>query len=672
MRATMNTLMRIRNFRSAVLSAALLVVIASVMTACGELTGPTSPSTPTDVHATLATANSAVVTWTPSPKNDGVVSYTVYRNGTRVGEATTPTFTDTGLAQQTTFVYSVAANCKSGVISDRSLETAASTVTTVDITPPHVVSTIPVNGATGVSRAGTSTVLFSEQMDPTTITTSTFNIRITSSGQILPGTVTYNAATRVAEFIPTSALPNATQLTVTVTTGVKDLAGNAMTAPFTASWTTRDEEGPTVVSSVPAQGATGVLPTATISVTFSENVDATTITAANIFLRLTSGGANVPGTLSFNAGTRTATFTPSSPLTQGAAYSLTVNGVKDVLGNAMPAQFVLNFTVGDSTPPTVSSVLPIAGATGVATNTTVQVTFSEPMDQSTIIAANLQLKNTATNAVVPATVTYNAATNTATLTPTALSSATQYTLTVSTAVKDVAGNPLSAPFVSTFTTAPLPDSTAPTVVSRTPSAGATNVAINTTVTITFSEPMDAATITAANIKLATTSPVTAVAATVTYNTATNTATLTPTSPLANNTNYTITVTTGVTDVAGNHLAAQFVSTFTTVADTTSPTVLTTSPANGTTVAAPGTITVTFSEDMDASTIAGAISVKKTSDSSPVAGTVSYNTSTRTATFTPTTALAASSGYTVTVATSAKDLAGNGLAGTFVFSFNTSP
>ena len=63
--------------------------------------------------------------------------------------------TDTGLAQQTTYVYSVAANCKGGVVSDRSVETEASTVTTVDITRPTVIATSPANGATGVSRAGT-------------------------------------------------------------------------------------------------------------------------------------------------------------------------------------------------------------------------------------------------------------------------------------------------------------------------------------------------------------------------------------------------------------------------------------------------------------------------------------------------------------------------------------
>ena len=785
MRVTRDMFMKAKTIRSAIFSAAAFAIAAATITACGELTGPESPSTPSNVVATLVSATSATVTWTPSPLNDGVISYSIYRNGNKVGESETTSFTDTGLAQQTTYVYSVAANCKGGVISDRSAETTQSTITTVDITKPTVVSTIPVNGATGVSRAGTATVTFSEPMDPTTINTTTFNIRISSSGQILAGAVTYNATTRVAEFIPSTPLPNLTQLKVTVTTGVKDLAGNAMAADFTAQWTTRDEDGPTVVSSSPANGATGVSATTAITVTFSEAVAAATVNTTNITLKATTSGTNVPGTIAFN-GTNIATFTPSSPLSQGVNYTFTVNGVKDLQNNAMPAPFVITFTVGDNTaptvvstvpadlatgvptnstisatfseamdpatlntttftvrptagganvagtvtysagtntatftptnplaagtaytvtittgakdaagnglaanktwtfatldttPPTVTSVSPANNATSVATNATVQVTFSEAMDPATITSTNIVLRNTGTSAVVPATVTYNSTTNVATLTPTGpLSNSTGYTLTVTTAVKDVAGNSLASQFTSQFTTAALADTTAPTITARNPSPNATNVATNTTVTVTFSESMDASTINGTNIKLAPTSSLgTPVAATVTYSAATNTATLTPTAPLGSSVNYTVTVTTGVEDVAGNALAAQSTWTFTTIADTTAPTVLSTTPTNGATgVPVNSTVTVTFSEDMDPTTLNGTttnFTVKTTAGSVSVAGTVSYNVSTRIATFTPTLPLAPSTNYTVTITSGAKDLAGNGLAGNFTFTFQTAP
>ena len=88
--------------------------------------------------------------------------------------------------------------------------------------------------------------------------------------------------------------------------------------------------------------------------------------------------------------------------------------------------------------------------------------------------------------------------------------------------------------------------------------------------------------------------------TVTYNAGTNTATFTLTSPLANNTNYTATITTGVKDVAGNNMAANKVCAFTTIADTTPPTITSTTPTNNATgVAVTSVVTATFSEAMDA-------------------------------------------------------------------------
>jgi methionine-rich copper-binding protein CopC len=782
MRATREIFMRLKSSRSAIVSAAALAVLA--IAACGELTGPKSPSTPTNVVATLASATSATVTWTPSPLNDGVISYSIYRNGSKVGESTTTTYTDTGLAQQTTYVYSVAANCKSGVISDRSVETAQSTITTVDITPPRVIANQPPANFVGVSSGATATVTFSEPMDSASVV-GAFTLRVTSGGAAIPGTVSYNKTTRVAEFKPTSALPNPVSITATVTTAVKDLAGNAMAAAFTWAFTTRDDTAPTVTATSPVNGATGVSASTAVTITFSEALDPATVTTTNITMRATGSGTAVAGTVAYNTTTHVVTFTPNAAL---AAVSYTVvatTGIKDAAGNAMSANFQFAFTVGDTSAPTVTAVIPANNATGVAVNSTVKVTFSEPMDpltinattitlrptatginvaatvaydaptntatltptgglsgntnytvtvttgakdaagnalaavfnsafttvdstpptvvgvvptngainvttnstvqitfseamdQTTLTTTNVTLKNTATTTVVPVTLSYDVGTNRLTLTPTGpLSNATNYTVTVTTAVKDLAGNALAAQFTSSFTTVTVTDTTAPTIVSRTPANGATNVATNTTVTVTFSEPMDSTTITTTTVSLKPTAGGANVAATVvcTPLTPCTTVTLTPTAALDNNTSYTVTITTGVKDRAGNALAAQSTSTFTTVADTTPPTITATSPINGATgVATSAVVTVTFSEDMDITTINGTtFTLKTTVGSIPVTGVVSYNTTTRVATFTPSGALTANTNYTATVTNGAKDAAGNALAVNASFSFTTAP
>ena len=105
------------------------------------------------------------------------------------------------------------------------------------------------------------------------------------------------------------------------------------------------------------------------------------------------------------------------------------------------------------------------------------------------------------------------------------------------------------------------DNIAPTVSSTNPANGATGVAV---ITASLSEAMKASTITTTTFTLA--GPgATPVAGTVTYNSSTGIARFTPTSALAASTTYTATITTGVTDVAGNALSVNYVWTFTTSA-----------------------------------------------------------------------------------------------------------
>jgi hypothetical protein len=98
----------------------------------------------------------------------------------------------------------------------------------------------------------------------------------------------------------------------------------------------------------------------------------------------------------------------------------------------------------------------MAGVTGVALSATVRVVFNEPMNAATLTASTIVLRNAA-NALVPATVSYDAPFLTGVLTPTSpLSGSTTYTATItggSAGVKDMAGNALATNYASSFTTA---------------------------------------------------------------------------------------------------------------------------------------------------------------------------------------------------------------------------
>jgi hypothetical protein len=102
----------------------------------------------------------------------------------------------------------------------------------------------------------------------------------------------------------------------------------------------------------------------------------------------------------------------------------------------------------------------------------------------------------------------------------------------------------------------------PTVVSANPARGAADVSIATVVTAAFSEDLSPTSVNASTFKLE--SATDTVVGTVTYDPSSRIATFTPEIDLAHFTTYTATITTGVEDLAGLSLAAEFSWSFTTV------------------------------------------------------------------------------------------------------------
>ena len=105
------------------------------------------------------------------------------------------------------------------------------------------------------------------------------------------------------------------------------------------------------------------------------------------------------------------------------------------------------------------------------------------------------------------------------------------------------------------------DTTPPTVSSITPANNATDVAVNTAITATFSEAMDSSTITTDTFLVTGSGNI---AGTVTYSG--TTATFTPASDLNYDTTYIATITTGARDSAGNALQTVYTWSFTTQSD----------------------------------------------------------------------------------------------------------
>jgi Bacterial Ig-like domain len=232
--------------------------------------------------------------------------------------------------------------------------------------------------------------------------------------------------------------------------------------PLSTDTSTPPTTPPTISARSPAVGATGVSRTANITVTFNEAMTASTITTSTIQLRDPANNL-IAGVVSYNSTTRVATLNPTPTLAASTVYTARVlggaTGVKDAAGNALAADSVWTFTtVADTTAPTVSSIAPASGATGVSRSTTVLATFSEDMNASTVNTSTFLLVLNSTGTPVTATVTYDSTTRRATLTPSSiLAASASYTATVrggttDPRVKDGAGNALAANRVWSFTT----------------------------------------------------------------------------------------------------------------------------------------------------------------------------------------------------------------------------
>jgi Ca2+-binding RTX toxin-like protein len=247
--------------------------------------------------------------------------------------------------------------------------------------------------------------------------------------------------------------------------------------------------------------------------------------------------------------------------------------IKDIAGNAYAGTTAYDFTTvvaADTTAPTVTTFAPAATATAVAVDANIVLTFSEAVQKG---AGVIQIHSgSATGTVVEsidvtsANVTISG--STVTINPTAnLANGTHYYVTFpSGVIKDIAGNAYAGTTAYDFTTVVAADTTAPTIVSVSPVDGATAVAVDANIVLTFSEAVQRG---LGSIELrdvlgnliesfdVTSTNVTISGSTVTIN---------PTANLANGGLYTVHVNAGVvTDLAGNALQSSTDSIFGTVA-----------------------------------------------------------------------------------------------------------
>ncbi|MDB4962201.1 MAG: hypothetical protein JWP01_2200 [Myxococcales bacterium] len=209
----------------------------------------------------------------------------------------------------------------------------------------------------------------------------------------------------------------------------------------------------------------------------------------------------------------------------------------------------------------------------------------------------------------------------------------------------------------------------PVVLSTVPAPGATFVALNTLITATFSKPMNPATISMTTFTLR--QGATALVGTVMLDAAGTTARFTPMLPLTPNLVYTATITTGAQDTTAMALVAPHIWMFTTAANAMPPTVISVTPLDGAiNISLNVSPTATFSKAMNAATI-NSQTFMLSQGATPIAGVVTLDPVTNTATFNPMNPLISGLVYTATVNTGAQDTGGMALQMSRTWMFTTS-
>lgn len=384
---------------------------------------------------------------------------------------------------------------------------------------PRVAASHPADGARNVAVYDSIVVAFDRAVDPSSVVAGT-TLKIQERRNSTWFNVPLEAPPYTQDgirflFRPTRNLEAGLAIQIVVLAGPEGVRG-ADGAPFdqfpaeagfqsfTASF--QAELVPRVTSVTPIDLKTDVAWDDSVVVRFDLPMDASTLTA-DAFSLSSAGGPAVAAVRDLSADGRTAVLRPADPLDIYTWYEVRVTPALRSADGARLDQdggrdghqpFLSSFrTKSEAVAPRVVAVIPQDSIAGVPIETTIEVTFSEPVRPSTV-TPNFKLRRGSENgAIVGATVTVASDSMSALLRPQqALDHDTRYHVFVSHLVRDRYNNYLDQDadtpdyqdFGSYFTTAP--ERNRPRVSSIAPINGTTGVALDTEITLVFSEDMD--------------------------------------------------------------------------------------------------------------------------------------------------------------------------------------
>jgi N,N-dimethylformamidase beta subunit-like protein/uncharacterized protein DUF4082/Big-like domain-containing protein len=591
----------------------------------------------------------------------------------------------------------------------------------------QVTGRTPAPLAGGISPSAVVRVSFSRPVDGGTVDNSHVRL-LRPGGQTVPAQVAYDAATRTATLVPAQPLELMSAYDVVVDDSIRASDGAPLDGVrWSFSTAITPPPAPVPVAFSPSAAAAGVMNDARVRVTFDRALDPATVTPQT-FTLAPAGGAPVTATVAYDQVNQRATLTPLASLAVGTHYTAALDtGIRSAAGTPLAsvvswsfitARCPCNLMAATSPAETgipVQDYRPGPGPFSYELGT--RLTVDEPSD---LVALRFykdphetgshigRVWNDAGAEIARAVFEGESASGwqrQALPTPLRIEPGRTYTVSVGLnsfyskttqgLATPLASGPLRTPsdnrngvyaptagvfpteswrstnyFVDAVATLPVSPRRTPEIVSTTPSAGSTGIAVSAPIAATFSVPLDVSTVHAGSFTLAD-SGGQPVAASVSYDDESQTALLRPSAPLEPGRGYTARLDPMIRSDDETPLSSAMVWTFTTVPPDP-PFVANFSPSAAAAGVSPlSDISVRFSQPIDPATLTGAFTLTAP-DGASVAATVDYDAATRTATLSPASVLAASSHYTAGVSREVLGTAGVPLGQSAGWSFTTSP
>jgi hypothetical protein len=223
--------------------------------------------------------------------------------------------------------------------------------TPLDRTAPTILSSFPATGSAAIPITTAISFLASEPIDPNSINNTNITINPFQTGMQIVQDSSNLAQVLITH---TSNLFSFTQFTINVA-NITDVAGNSLATPFSFNFTTNsstvaDTTPPSLLSSTPASGATGVSTSVSISLVFSEAIALASVNTSSITVtNVTTGGSLSGYTLGQSSDQKTVTI-GSLPLSNSTQYRVDIlnspsaTAIKDLAGNLLDNHYAVTFT----------------------------------------------------------------------------------------------------------------------------------------------------------------------------------------------------------------------------------------------------------------------------------------------------------------------------------------